>query len=273
MVEECGGVVKSIDFRVMDPLDADGLREWVQVWSELHTVNLRLILAMDSPLPSRLIGCLEPLPPALRICHSPFVVQDIPIRASSATRDAITPYGYGGRTSTDRGLSAVWSRWDQWARANGVLGLTVRSHLFSDAGILPVPGRCLSPLKNVVVDLSRSEEGIWSGYEGRARTDIRRGRELGVEIRALTLAANALRTSTAFTWTRCWQEVPTPSTSSLIQGYRCWSPLSPPLVVLSHAHADGASSRLKCSCLETKTRTAFSLGLPRRGADFGRTQS
>ena len=178
-----GSMTMDSSFRVLDPSVPDQFREWVAVWSgtshrevQAHpSYGVALTRASD-----RFLGAVAVLEGGTVIL--PFSVRTIPIPLASPALDAITPYGYGGAyLDGDVDAGWFWSSWDRWARENRIVGITIRSHLF-DEEVLPVTGHSIRPLENVVVDLTQDSDAIWGGYEGRLRTDIRRGRSLGVEI-------------------------------------------------------------------------------------------
>lgn len=170
-------------FRVLDP-GVEGERQaWIETW--LTTENREVQahpsygLAVSAPH-ERLLGAVAVTATGRAIL--PFVVRELPARSAECTHDAITPYGYGG-AYVDGKVDAqwFWRCWDDWAATHGLSGVTVRSHLFSE-DVLPVVGARVTPLSSVVVDLDQGVDEIWAGYEGRVRTDVRRGRRLGVEV-------------------------------------------------------------------------------------------
>jgi hypothetical protein len=170
-------------FRILDPSSRLDRLAWVEAWSATENLEVqahpdygRAVLAQDE----RLLGAVAVTATGSAIL--PFVVREIPTRSATCTHDAITPYGYGGAYVDGKvETSWFWSCWDDWAATHGLSGITVRSHLFGDE-VLPVEGPRVTPLSNVVVDLERSVDEIWAGYEGRVRTDVRRGRRLGIEV-------------------------------------------------------------------------------------------
>jgi hypothetical protein len=175
--------VTPVSFRVLDPTKQDDFQEWVAVWSR---TTHREVQAHPSyglaltPTEDRFLGAIASRDAGSVIL--PFAVREIPISSTPRTWDAITPYGYGG-AYLDGEFDAdwFWTQWDRWAQEHGLVGITVRSHLFDDE-VLPVTGPTVNPLANVVVDLKQSAEQLWEGYAGRVRTDIRRGRGLGVQV-------------------------------------------------------------------------------------------
>ena len=174
---------ESAVFRVLDPLDPRGFHDWVKVWSgtahrepQAHP-SYGMAVSPDS---DRLLGAVAVLGRESVIL--PFAVRAIPIRSAAPLQDAITPYGYGG-AYIDGPLDTeeFWLQWDRWAQSNAICGITIRSHLFEEE-VAPATGTAVSPLRNVVVDLKQGEDRIWENYEGRVRTDIRRGLGLGVTV-------------------------------------------------------------------------------------------
>lgn len=179
-----GGVNEGALFQILDPLDPVQYRDWVGVWS--HTAHREpqshpsYGMAL-SPASDRFLGAVAVLSNGSAIL--PFAVRTVPI-GSAAVRDAITPYGYGG-AYVDGSVDAewFWRQWDRWALTSDICGITIRSHLFDDE-VLPATGQKVTPLQNIVVDLTQDEERIWDNFEGRVRTDIRRGLKLGVSVAA-----------------------------------------------------------------------------------------
>ena len=170
-------------FRVLDPSTPEGFNEWVAAWlrTSHHEVQAHPSYGMAlTPASDRLLGAVAELESGAVIL--PFAVRKVPITSPRPVWDAVTPYGYGGAYLDGKAdADWFWTRWDRWAQENGLVGITIRSHLF-DEEVLPVTGPSVHPLRSVVIDLNQSEEQIWAGYEGRVRTDIRRGRSLGVEV-------------------------------------------------------------------------------------------
>lgn len=170
-------------FSILDPLNSSDYQEWVALWA--HTAHREPQAHPNygmtmTPSSDRFLCAIAVRPHGSVIL--PFAIRDIPIPSANPARDAITPYGYGG-AYVDGHVDTewFWIEWDRWARLNGIAGVTIRSHLFTDE-VAATTGSSVSPLKNVVVDLTQDEGDIWAGYEGRVRTDIRRGRALGVTV-------------------------------------------------------------------------------------------
>lgn len=78
-------------------------------------------------------------------------------------------------------LAAFWSAWDNWALEAGVVGLTTRRHLFREE-IASADESSFSPLRNVVVETRIDPNELWSSFEGRVRTDVRKGQARGIEV-------------------------------------------------------------------------------------------
>ena len=180
IAEECGS---SGLFRVLDPTVPSEYREWVSIWERSAHREVQSHpgygIAM-TPESEQLLAAVALVEGGSVVL--PFAVRSIPISTVHPHRDSITPYGYGGAY-----LSGVvdpdwfWGCWDRWARTNGLVGITVRSHLFENE-VLPLVGETANPLASVVIDLDQNHDEVWSGYQGRVRTDIRRGRRLGIEV-------------------------------------------------------------------------------------------
>lgn len=170
------------DFRILDPYVSSDYRDWVDIWSRTAHREPQAHPAYGmalTPEAERLLAAVAVFGDGSVIL--PFAVRPVPIKSTDA-HDAITPYGYGG-AYVDGTVDAAWfwNQWDIWARANRICGITIRSHLFDEEVATPV-GNVVSPIKNVVLDLTRDEKQIWDGFEGRVRTDIRRGVKLGVRV-------------------------------------------------------------------------------------------
>lgn len=103
----------------------------------------------------------------------PFQVRTVPW-LDGHYRDAITPYGYGGPYTTGSpNAGTFWAGWESWAASTGTVGIVVRRHLF-DTEVLPTPGVQFSPLRNVFVDMTRTPDELWTSFEGRVRTGVRK---------------------------------------------------------------------------------------------------
>lgn len=177
------GRVSAPDFRVLNPTFSEDRVAWEAAWSgtthrevQAHP-SYALAMTRTGATP---LGAIAATPEGTAIL--PFTVRDIPIESGNVKRDAITPYGYGGAYSDGRiDNDWFWGCWDAWARAKGVAGITVRSHLFTDEVLHPL-GSAASPMDNVVMDLTRAPEEIWLGYAGRLRRHIRRAEREGVSV-------------------------------------------------------------------------------------------
>lgn len=170
-------------FQVLDPSDPEEFRLWASLWSNTshREVQAHPSYGMAfSGRSERFLGAVASTEGGTVIL--PFSVREVPGASAGPVLDAVTPYGYGGAYLDGRvDARWFWDCFDRWAQEARIVGITVRRHLFDDE-ILPVPGITVCPLQNVVVDLGQSMDQIWSGYEGRVRTDIRRGTELGVQV-------------------------------------------------------------------------------------------
>lgn len=98
--------------------------------------------------------------------------------------DATTPYGYGGPFivgDVEVTSDAFWDEVDAWADRGGVISLFGRLHLFDDQ-ILPWRGEVQQRSRNIVRDLSLSEERLWFDYEHKVRKNVKRARSSGVTV-------------------------------------------------------------------------------------------
>ncbi len=171
-------------FRMLDPQVPTDYNYWVEVWgrSDAREPQAHPAYALTmTRVPDRLL-CAVTTDGAASVIL-PFCIRTLPFDTHGPfTHDAITPYGYGGAyLSGHIDASWFWGQWDSWASSQGLAGIVLRNHLFADE-TLAAEGSTIRPLRNIVVDLTRTDDQLWGDFEGRVRTAIRRGRENGVEV-------------------------------------------------------------------------------------------
>jgi hypothetical protein len=156
---------------------------WVQLWGatshrepQSHPAYAKALLPAVGDL-----RCARYSDPGGSILM-PFILRPVGSEGAQSTLDATTPYGYGGAyLDGSPDASAFWDAWDDWARRHHVVGLTTRRHLFPE-GIAIRDEWEFSPLRNVVVPTGEDPEVLWRSFEGRVRTDVRKGGALGVKV-------------------------------------------------------------------------------------------
>jgi hypothetical protein len=115
----------------------------------------------------------------------PFMLRDItkePFMKDAAftAKDIISPYGYGGHyiiDCTDLGIlsSSFESYFKGWLKREAVVTEVVKMHLLSNE-ILPYYGQKQAQFSNIVVDLTRSEDELWTGFEHKVRKNVNKAR-------------------------------------------------------------------------------------------------
>lgn len=119
-------------------------------------------------------------------CNFAFPVIRRPIGASGDF-DFETPYGYGGPlagTEDAGALAQFWRAFREACSAMRIIAGFVRFHPLLDTH-KAVPGGVMQTRHDrdtVFVDLRASEDMLWSGYAGRARTDVRKAQKRGVDV-------------------------------------------------------------------------------------------
>lgn len=100
--------------------------------------------------------------------------------------DLSSPYGYAGpfcwEAADPAALAAeFWLQFNAWALRQPVVSEVVRFHLASES-LLPYPGEREELFKNVVCDLTRSEEDIWMGFEHKVRKNVKKAQRSNVSV-------------------------------------------------------------------------------------------
>ena len=115
----------------------------------------------------------------------PLLLRSISIGGIDA-QDAISPYGYGGPfMSGDISYNHLFAIMDGWARALGLCSLFMRLSLDFEPQSAPVlpPGVSICDSgENVIVDLSRSEDELWSSYDRKVRKNVRKSLRGGCQV-------------------------------------------------------------------------------------------
>lgn len=117
----------------------------------------------------------------------PFILRTIEDeRGPLPLRDISTPYGYGGPVAWGTDLApndavGYWSQFDAWAASEHVVSEFIRYGLFHTDDV-PYPGEKVTRQENIVVDLQRPEEALWSSFESKVRRNVNRARREEVQI-------------------------------------------------------------------------------------------
>ena len=101
--------------------------------------------------------------------------------------DAITPYGYGGfiidGIPSKEELDHIYSEFIRELRALSVISVFFRFHpMLNNAHVFDEHMKVIDLGKTIHIDLTSKEE-IWSNFEGRNRTSIRKAIKSGVTIK------------------------------------------------------------------------------------------
>jgi hypothetical protein len=176
--------------------DAEQSRRWASVQASMAT---RPVFAHPS-LVAQLAGPEEqPMAAYAQVGSAmvlyPFLLR--PLAAGPATGalprqagaprpcDITSPYGYGGAYTDGRldpaDAREFWRQFDQFCADRGVVSEFTRLSLFADER-LAHPGDTTSPLTNVVVDLTVSEDELWRRFEHKVRKNVAKARRSGVTV-------------------------------------------------------------------------------------------
>lgn len=123
----------------------------------------------------------------------PFILRTIEEGpGTSPLRDISTPYGYGGPVAwgterTPDTTADFWSQFDYWAASEHVVSEFIRYGLFHTDDI-PYPGEKVTRQQNIVVDLQRPEEDLWSSFDSKVRRNVNRARREEVQVTVDTTA-------------------------------------------------------------------------------------
>lgn len=176
----------AIEVRLLDASDASAHAAWIELWRDwpdrevmAHPDYVRLFarprdLVLAATARTERGGVLYPF--LLRpLAAEPWAFP------GEAGWDLTSPYGYGGAFAWDVGpedARAFWTQLDAWARTRPVVTSFARLSVFPDQ-ILPFDGQVVVNSPNVVRDLQRSDEDLWSDYESKVRQNVRRARSRG----------------------------------------------------------------------------------------------
>lgn len=125
----------------------------------------------------------------------PLLLRPIPVELSNGREllDATGPYGYGGAfvlgEADAEDAKSFWLAVKQWADDHRVLTIFSRQSVFPEQLMCNSPGT-EEVGSNVVCELQRSDEAIWSGYEHKVRKNVNRARREGVTVEVDRSAAN-----------------------------------------------------------------------------------
>lgn len=178
-------------FRILDPTSESGAATWLNLWQSWPD---REVFAHPG-YPSLFLG------PGQRVfCASwesaegnvlyPFIVRDLSkepfvFAAGLGGCDIVTAYGYGGPFTWGEGKSRIakgfWEVFAEWARSERIVTEFVRFALNSN-GLLPYPGKVEERLKNVIRDLTTSEEAQWMEFEHKVRKNVKKAERSGISI-------------------------------------------------------------------------------------------
>lgn len=119
-------------------------------------------------------------------CNFAFPVIRRPV-GNTGDFDFETPYGYGGPLADTADAAALARFWGAFRKACSGARITagfIRFHPLLDTHKAAAPGaaQIRHDRDTVFVDLRASEDALWSGYAGRARTDVRKARKCGVDV-------------------------------------------------------------------------------------------
>lgn len=159
---------------------AEDAAEWLRVWQQTgrqpyaHPAYGSLLSAPGE----RPVAVVLEEPDGIAIL--PLLMRPVP--GVPGRWDAASPYGYGGPfTSGTLDHERVLSQFSEWATGAGLCSLFLRHSLdFEvDAGIRG-PGLEVRELfDNVVVDLRRTSDQIWMGYEHKVRKNVNKALRAG----------------------------------------------------------------------------------------------
>jgi len=121
----------------------------------------------------------------------PFYLRDLtcedycPARLGSIY-DLCTPYGYGGPfcwESADRAKLSeqFWFQFNAWATGQSIVSEIIRFHLFPES-LLPYPGEREELFRNIVCDLTPSEEELWMRFEHKVRKNVKKAQRSNVTV-------------------------------------------------------------------------------------------
>lgn len=177
------------EFEILDASRGSDHQKWVDLWWEwpardvmAHPDYVRLFArpgdrALAAIQRTAEGGILYP------VLLRPLSLEPWAPRGTDAC-DLTTPYGYGGPFAwgaCPKDGESFWSRFDAWARAQGVTTSFARLSLFSEH-LLPFNGEIVQNGPNVVRRVQLSNEALWNDYRQEARKYITKARECGVRI-------------------------------------------------------------------------------------------
>lgn len=176
--------------------DADDYQRWASVQASMPS---RPVFAHPS-LVAQLAGPDEqPMAAYAQVGTAvvlyPFLLRPVPVRpaagrlpqqvAGSLSYDITSPYGYGGAFTSGQLSPAeaaeFWRQFDEFCAARGVVSEFTRLSLFPDER-LAHPGDITTPLVNVVVDLTLTEDELWRQFEHKVRKNVAKARRSGVTV-------------------------------------------------------------------------------------------
>jgi hypothetical protein len=174
------------EFKVFDYSNPSDFEAWLNLWNQwdkrevfVHPFYLNLFSdASSHPFCAAYVSkagfVLYPF--LLRTLDKEEYFDDTLPNAS----DIISPYGYGGAFSWPQQnkedlANRFWLLFDQWAQSKNIISEVIKFSLFSE-DLLPYPGKKEETLKNIVVDLSQTEEQLWMGFEHKVRKNVNRAK-------------------------------------------------------------------------------------------------
>ena len=181
-------------FKVLRTDSESHLCEWLRLWNawpqrEVQAHPRYLMLYEDA----KAKGACAVLTGDMGCVLYPFMVRDLRQEAygcigEGPVNDLITAYGYGGPFAWDVAdkealAGSFWAEFNRWARDSGVVSEVVKLSLFGD-GMIPYPGTRTEVMRNIVVDLSLSQEELWMQAEHKVRKNVNKASRNGVTVTA-----------------------------------------------------------------------------------------
>ena len=177
--------------RVLQAKNKNDYNEWLSIWSNWKGKEI-----FAHPDYLSLYGDRSEAMCAILVQNNitiifPFSLREIEIDICTDSHkktlyDIITPYGYGDVYVMGEGdfkpvKLEFYSKFQEWALSYGVISEFVRFNLFSKS-VTDYNGEIIHNSDNIVCELTKGEEQIWTEFKPKIRRNVRKALSAGVSI-------------------------------------------------------------------------------------------